>query len=46
MTGRVGAMLPEDDHATLEVVDFSARFLRSVMAEAGAVAAVEALAAL
>jgi hypothetical protein len=39
-------MLPDDDCATFEIVDFFARFLRSVTAETGVVAAVEALAAL
>jgi hypothetical protein len=46
LRGRVGAMLPEDDCVTFEVVDFFARFLRSVTAETSVVAAVEALAAL
>ena len=39
-------MLPEDERATFEVVDFLARFLRSVMAETGVTVAVEATAAL
>jgi hypothetical protein len=39
-------MLPEDECATFEVVDFFARFLRSVMAETGVAAVVEATAAL
>lgn len=39
-------MLPEDDRATFEVVDFFARFSRSVMAEIGVIGLVEATAAL
>jgi hypothetical protein len=39
-------MLPEDDCATFEVVDFFARFLRSVTADVGVVAEVETFAAL
>jgi hypothetical protein len=46
LRGRVGAMLPEDECATFEVVDFFARFLRSVTAETGVAVAVEALATL
>jgi len=45
LRGRVGAMLPEEC-ATFEVVDFFARFLRSVMAETGVTLVVEATAAL
>lgn len=41
-------MLPDDECATFEAVDFFVRFLRSVMAETGAVGVVvvEATAAL
>jgi hypothetical protein len=44
--GRIGAMLPKDKCRTFEIVDFFARFLRSVTAETGVAAVVEATAAL
>jgi hypothetical protein len=39
-------MLPKDKCRTFEIVDFFARFLRSVTAETGVAAVVEATAAL